>query len=154
VAARLLAALCSLALAFATGWWRCEVSHQAAQGRRAVAASETLRTEEHDDATIRIKTLDSYAALAPVRQARALDARSDLVGVQQLLATLAAPAPASAAASACGPDPRLSGLAELLSEGTSLVEEGARVADELRDQRDALSRPISRHNPAEDEPTP
>lgn len=131
---RILAVLALLAAAFGSGWvghvkYRAGVDAQA-----ALAASEQARKADHDSAVSKIRALDSYSVSAAGNAARALPARDDLRGMQHSLATIAA----AGVASSCGVDPRLAGLADLLGEGAGLVEEGARVADELRAQRNAL----------------
>lgn len=100
----------------------------------AMAASEQTRKVEHENAVSTIRRMDSYSVTVAENQRRAMPARTDLASVQHSLAAIASSAPASA----CGPDPRLSRVIELLGEGAGLVEEGARHADQLRAQRDAL----------------
>ncbi|WP_349745249.1 hypothetical protein [Roseateles cavernae] len=134
--ARILVALASLALAFAAGafvhyrWVLAEVT------QRALDQSEATRKVEHDNAVSTIIKMDRYSVTAAQNQPRVLAARTDLVGVQHSIDAIAAAAPASA----CGPDPRLAGVLELLRESASLVEEGPRHLEELRAKRDALSR--------------
>jgi hypothetical protein len=135
-AARILIWLVALSTAFTAGM----VSHARIAKAKADAAnlkaSEKARKDEHVNAVSTIRRMDDYSVTSARNAARALPARSDLASVQHSLSFIAA-APASAA-SGCVPDPRLSGIAELLGEGASLVEEGARHVDELRAKRDAL----------------
>jgi hypothetical protein len=107
---------------------------EAKTAKIALHASEQVRKDEHDNAVSTIRKLDSYSVTTAQNQVRALSARSDRERVQHSLAAIAAAAPASA----CGPDPRLAGIAQLLSEGAGLVEEGAGHVDELRAKRNAL----------------
>lgn len=100
----------------------------------ALLASEQARKVEHENSVSTIRRMDSYSVTVAENQRRAMPARTDLASVQHSLAAIASSAPASA----CGPDPRLSRVIELLGEGAGLVEEGARHADQLRAQRDAL----------------
>lgn len=137
-----LAALIGLA-GFGAGWWRASASHElkavVTEQRAELQATEQLRTEEHHDAVTQITALDHYATAQQQRRPRLLAARGDLERLQQSALRLQAPAADAAAASACGPDPRLARVLELLREGAGLVEEGSRLADELRDQRDSLA---------------
>ena len=105
--------------------------------KAALMASEQARTTEHENAVSTIRKLDSYSVTTAQNATRALAARSDLERVRGSLASIASAAPASA----CGPDPRLAGITDLLAEGAGLVEEGARHTDLLRAQRDALKSP-------------
>ncbi len=126
-------------LGFGLGRCSARTAHQLADTRAQLQASETLRAEEHHDAVDQITSLDQLATAELVRRPRVLAARGDLVRVQQSLHHIEAAAAVAPAASACGPDPRLAGLAQLLREGAELAEEGSRHVEQLRDQRGALA---------------
>lgn len=140
---RALATIGAIALAglvgFGLGWWRCSSGQALTETRAELHASETLRTEEHTHAAAEIRAVDNLAMARQARQPRVLAARGDLVRLQQSSLRLEAAAAAAPASAACGPDPRLAGVLELLREGAGLVEEGSRLAGDLRDQRDALA---------------
>lgn len=126
---------------FGLGWWHCAANQAVTQTRADLRASETLRTEEHADAVEQITALDQLATAQLVRAPRVLAARDDLVRVQRAALAIEAATAIGPAGQACGVDPRLAGLAELLREGASLVEEGSRHVEQLRDQRDAFAGP-------------
>lgn len=100
----------------------------------SIAASEQARKVEHENAVSLVRRMDSYSVTQAQNAARAAESRAVVASVQHSAAAIASAAPASA----CGVDPRLSVLAELLAEGAGLVEEGAREVERLRAQRDAL----------------
>lgn len=107
---------------------------EAKAAKAALQASEQARKVDHDNAVSLIRKMDSYSVTTVESQRRALVARSDLDRVRHSTAAIAA---APAASANCA-DPRLARIAELLGEGASLAEEGARHVDELRAKRDAL----------------
>jgi hypothetical protein len=119
---------------FAAGAYSHHRWTEAKAAKAALQASEQARKVERDNAVSLIRKMDSYSVTAVENQRRALVARSDLERVRNSAAVLAASAPAAA----CGPDPRLAGVLELLAEGAGLVEEGSRHVDDLRAKRDAL----------------
>lgn len=135
LAYRLLAYLAILAAVFAAGAYSHHRWTEARAIKAQLAASEQARKVEHDNAVSVIRRMDSYSVTAASNAARALPARTDLVSVQHSLAAIASADPASA----CGPDPRLARIADLLAEGAGLAEEGARHVEELRAKRDALT---------------
>lgn len=131
---RLYLAAGALAIAFVGGAYSHHRWTEAKAIKAALQASEQARKVEHDNAVSVIRKMDSYSVTAVENQRRALAARSDLERVRGSLAAIAAPA----ASAACRPDPRFSGILQLLDEGAGLVEESARHVEELRAQRDAL----------------
>lgn len=136
---RILIGLAALVLAFVAG---IRFHIHWAEGKAAAAraqASEEARKVERTNAVATIRRMDNFAQAQQRNAAAALPARSDLERVQHSIDRIAS-APGPAASAACGPDPRLAGVLELLREGASLVEEGPRHLEELRAQRDALSK--------------
>ncbi len=131
---RLLAYVGALVVAFSAGAYSHFRWTEARAVKAALKASEQAREIEHANAVSAIRRMDSYSVTAARNQARALPARSDLERVQHSIAAIAA----APAASACGPDPRLARVLDLLGEGAGLVEESARHIEELRAKRDAL----------------
>lgn len=107
---------------------------EAEAAEASLQASEQARKDERDNSVSTIRRMDAYSVTAAQNQVRALAARSDADSVRHSLAAIASAAPASAYSA----DPRLAGIADLLSEGVGLAEEGARHVEELRAQRDAL----------------
>lgn len=134
LSAKLLAVLLALAAAFTAGWVRSDRHRDGIEAKKLLAASEQARKTEQDNARRNITALDNYGLAAQVEKGRALDARSDRVGVQHSLAAIASAAPASG----CEPDPRVRILADLLAEGAGLAEEGAQHVADLRAQKRAL----------------
>ncbi|SEL11669.1 hypothetical protein SAMN05216359_105254 [Roseateles sp. YR242] len=136
---RILIGLVALMLAFAAGirfhihWAEGKAAANRAQ------ASEEARKVERTNAVSTIRRMDNFAQAQQRNAAAALPARSDLERVRHSLDRIVS-APAPAASATCGADPRLAGLVELLRESAGLVEEGPRHLEELRAQRDALSK--------------
>ncbi len=130
----ILAALGIVAGSFGAGAYTHKRYADGEAAKAAILASEQARKVEREQAVSSIRKLDNFAAEQAANQHNALAARSDLERLQHSPDTITAAAPAAS----CPADPRLAGVARLLSEGAGLVEEGARHVDELRAQRDAL----------------
>ena len=128
------ASLALLASVFCAGVYSHYRWAEAKAAKAALQASEQARKDERVNAVSSIRKLDNFAAAQAADARRALAARSDLEQLRSSLAALASPA----APASCPVDGRLRGLADLLSEGAGLVEEGPRHVEELRAQRDAL----------------
>lgn len=104
------------------------------QAKAAVAASENARKTERENARRDLTALDNYSVTQARNQVAATSRARVVAGVQHDLSAFASAAPASA----CGPDPRIRILENLLGEGVGLVGEGADHIEAIRAQKQGL----------------
>lgn len=123
----------------AAGTWRVQEWRHASINAEAIeAAAETSRLRQQA-ATKAAERNDRETSTALARaHAAALDARSNLERLR-LAAGAVAPGPAASAAG-CSDDGRLGRLAQLLTEGADLAEEGGRRVEQLAAEKAALQR--------------
>lgn len=126
--------LALLAGSFGAGWLGHMRWADVDRLKADIAASEAARESERTDALKQAETLSTYAARLKRESSVAAVARSDLDRLRNALAT-----GPEAPTNSCGPErARIRSLEQLLAEGAGLAEEGGRLVEQLRADKQAL----------------
>lgn len=132
------ALLTAVAVGFAAGGTVQGLRWAAADAARVELEAETTRLQMRSKATNAQRNDRETAQALSRARAAALDARSDLERLRN--AAGAAAASTEPAAPGCDDDGRLARLAELLTEGADLAEEGGRRVRQLAEEKASLQR--------------